>query len=196
MRCPPASMLRSPCRRRGAPAVGCGGTQGPGGIGGRATLRLSGRAGLGAHFVPTSLALQVNGEVSASLLESLAPDSVSDVSGRARIDAKVSEPWPSPICRRASNWARSRCACAVSAARCGRERHGRAIEPRSVPARNQSAGQRRRALADRSRAKPAACASSVCAPSWCWASGPASQRRTPGLSLAAVEIDDLSFTLS
>jgi autotransporter translocation and assembly factor TamB len=57
---------------------------------GGATLRLSGRAGLGANFVPTSLALQVNGEVSASLLESLAPDTVSDVSGRARIDAKVS----------------------------------------------------------------------------------------------------------
>jgi autotransporter translocation and assembly factor TamB len=57
---------------------------------GGATLRLSGRAGLGANFVPTSLALQVNGEVSASLLESLTPDAVSDVSGRAHIDAKVS----------------------------------------------------------------------------------------------------------
>jgi autotransporter translocation and assembly factor TamB len=57
---------------------------------GGATLRLSGRAGLGANFVLTSLALQVNGEVSASLLESLAPDAVSDVSGRAHIDAKVS----------------------------------------------------------------------------------------------------------
>ncbi len=55
-----------------------------------ATLRLSGRAGLGANFVPTTLALQANGEVSASLLESLAPDAVSDVSGSARIDAKVS----------------------------------------------------------------------------------------------------------
>jgi len=36
------------------------------------------------------LALQANGEVSASLLESLVPDAVSDVSGSARIDAKVS----------------------------------------------------------------------------------------------------------
>ena len=55
-----------------------------------ATLRLSGRASLGANFVPRSLALQANGEVSASLLESLVPDAVSDVSGSARIDAKVS----------------------------------------------------------------------------------------------------------
>ena len=57
---------------------------------GGATLRLSGRAGLGANFVPTTLAVQVHGEVSASLLESLVPDAVSDVSGSARIDAKVS----------------------------------------------------------------------------------------------------------
>jgi len=55
-----------------------------------ATLRLSGRAGLGANFMPSSLALQASGEVSASLLESLAPDVASDVQGRARIDAKVS----------------------------------------------------------------------------------------------------------
>jgi len=55
-----------------------------------ATLRLKGRVGLGAKFLPTSLALQVNGEVSAVLLESLVPDAVSDVSGRARIDAQVS----------------------------------------------------------------------------------------------------------
>ncbi len=57
---------------------------------GGATLRLNGRAGLGANFVPTTLAVQAHGEVSASLLESLAPDAVSDVSGRARIDATVS----------------------------------------------------------------------------------------------------------
>jgi autotransporter translocation and assembly factor TamB len=57
---------------------------------GGATLRLSGRAGLGANFVPTTLAVQVHGEVSASLLESLAPDAMSDVSGRAHIDAAVS----------------------------------------------------------------------------------------------------------
>jgi autotransporter translocation and assembly factor TamB len=55
-----------------------------------ATLRLSGRAGLGANFTPTTLALQVDGEVSASVLESLAPGAVSDVSGRAKIDAKLS----------------------------------------------------------------------------------------------------------
>jgi len=61
-----------------------------------ATLRLSGRAGLGANFAPTTLALDVNGEVSASVLESLAPDAVSDVSGRARIDAKVSGTLDSP----------------------------------------------------------------------------------------------------
>ncbi|HEX7597121.1 MAG TPA: hypothetical protein VF518_02840, partial [Polyangia bacterium] len=35
-----------------------------------ATLNLSGRAGLGPNFAPTDLALQVDGEVSASLLES------------------------------------------------------------------------------------------------------------------------------
>jgi len=57
---------------------------------GGATLRLSGRAGLGANFVPTTLAVQVHGEVSASLLESLAPDAMSDVSGHAHIDAAVS----------------------------------------------------------------------------------------------------------
>ena len=55
-----------------------------------ATLRLKGRVGLGANFVPSTLSLQLNGEVSASLLESLAPDAVSDASGRARIDAQVS----------------------------------------------------------------------------------------------------------
>ena len=55
-----------------------------------ATLRLKGRVGLGANFAPSSLAVQANGEVSASLLESLVPDAVSDVSGRARIDAQVS----------------------------------------------------------------------------------------------------------
>jgi autotransporter translocation and assembly factor TamB len=57
---------------------------------GGATLRLKGRVGLGANFMPSSLAVQANGEVSASLLESLVPDAVSDVSGRARIDAQVS----------------------------------------------------------------------------------------------------------
>ena len=55
-----------------------------------ATLKLSGRAGLGPDFSPTSLALQVNGEVSASLVETLAPDVASDVTGRARINAKLS----------------------------------------------------------------------------------------------------------
>jgi autotransporter translocation and assembly factor TamB len=55
-----------------------------------ATLKMSGRTSLGPHFVPGSLALQAKGEVSASLLQSLAPDVASDVSGRARIDAKLS----------------------------------------------------------------------------------------------------------
>jgi autotransporter translocation and assembly factor TamB len=56
---------------------------------GGATLTLSGRAGLGPHFTPTDLDVQVNGEVSATLLETLAPDVASDVTGRARIDAKL-----------------------------------------------------------------------------------------------------------
>jgi len=48
--------------------------------------------GLGANFMPSSLAVQANGEVSASLLESLVPDAVSDVPAAARIDAQVSGP--------------------------------------------------------------------------------------------------------
>lgn len=53
------------------------------------TLRLGGRVGLTPDFAPTTLALQADGEVSAALLSQVANDSVSDVSGKARIKARV-----------------------------------------------------------------------------------------------------------
>jgi hypothetical protein len=56
---------------------------------GNAALRLSGKVGLGPGFAPRTVALDVGGEISASVLETLAPDAVSDVSGKAAISAKV-----------------------------------------------------------------------------------------------------------
>jgi autotransporter translocation and assembly factor TamB len=61
-----------------------------------ATLTLGGRASLGANFTPKDLDVQVNGEVSASLLETLAPDVATDVTGRARIDAKLTGTLDNP----------------------------------------------------------------------------------------------------
>lgn len=53
------------------------------------TLRLGGKVGLSPDFAPTTLNLQADGEVSAALLSQVANDSVSDVSGKARIKARV-----------------------------------------------------------------------------------------------------------
>ena len=57
---------------------------------GDATMKVAGKVNLGPGFAPESVALSANGEVSASLLESIAPSAVSDVSGKASISAKVS----------------------------------------------------------------------------------------------------------
>ncbi len=54
-----------------------------------ATLTLRGAADLDATFKPTRLELDADGEVSARLLETLAPDAVSDASGKARIHARI-----------------------------------------------------------------------------------------------------------
>lgn len=56
---------------------------------GGALLKLDGRASLGPNFTPKDLDVQVNGEISATILETLAPDVASDVTGRARVDAKL-----------------------------------------------------------------------------------------------------------
>jgi autotransporter translocation and assembly factor TamB len=55
-----------------------------------ATLKLGGRVDLGPGFSPTTLALKAEGDVSATLLESLAPSAVSDVKGKASISASIS----------------------------------------------------------------------------------------------------------
>jgi len=57
---------------------------------GDATMRVSGKVNLGPGFTPKSLAVTAEGEVNANLLETIAPDAVSDVSGGASISAKVS----------------------------------------------------------------------------------------------------------
>ncbi len=57
---------------------------------GDATMRVAGKVNLGPGFVPESVALSADGDVNASLLESIAPSAVSDVSGKASISAKVS----------------------------------------------------------------------------------------------------------
>jgi hypothetical protein len=54
-----------------------------------ATMKLSGKVNLDPGFNPTSIALKADGEVSATLLESIAPSAVSDVSGKAFIAATV-----------------------------------------------------------------------------------------------------------
>lgn len=62
-----------------------------------ATLKLGGKVTLGPGFVPTTLALKADGDVSAGLLESLAPKTVSDVTGKASISASVSGTLNDPI---------------------------------------------------------------------------------------------------
>jgi autotransporter translocation and assembly factor TamB len=57
---------------------------------GDATMKVAGKVNLGPGFAPESVALSAHGEVSASLLESIAPKAVSDVSGKASISAQVS----------------------------------------------------------------------------------------------------------
>ena len=57
---------------------------------GDATMKVAGKVNLGPAFVPESVVLSAEGEVSANLLESIAPGAVSDVSGKASISAKVS----------------------------------------------------------------------------------------------------------
>jgi hypothetical protein len=54
-----------------------------------ATLKVGGKVGLGPGFTPESVALKVGGEVSASVLQTIAPDAVSDVTGKATITADV-----------------------------------------------------------------------------------------------------------
>jgi autotransporter translocation and assembly factor TamB len=57
---------------------------------GDASMRVSGKVNLGPGFTPEALAVTADGDVNANLLETLAPDAVSDVSGQASISAKVS----------------------------------------------------------------------------------------------------------
>ena len=62
-----------------------------------AALKVSGRVGLGPGFAPSTVALSLDGEVSASVLESLAPTVVSDVSGKATISASVTGKLDNPV---------------------------------------------------------------------------------------------------
>lgn len=57
---------------------------------GDATMRLGGKVNLGPGFTPGALAVTADGDINANLLETLAPDAVSDVSGRASLSAQVS----------------------------------------------------------------------------------------------------------
>jgi autotransporter translocation and assembly factor TamB len=57
---------------------------------GDATMRLTGKVNLGPGFAPEAVALTAEGDVNANLLETIAPDAVSDVSGKASISAKLS----------------------------------------------------------------------------------------------------------
>ena len=62
-----------------------------------ATLKLGGKVTLGPGFVPSTVALKADGDVTAGLLESIAPNAVSDVSGKAAISASVSGTLDDPI---------------------------------------------------------------------------------------------------
>ncbi|HVZ87612.1 MAG TPA: translocation/assembly module TamB domain-containing protein [Polyangia bacterium] len=53
------------------------------------TMRLGGRATLGAGFVPENLEADVDGDVSARLLAYAAPDAVSDAQGKAHVRAHL-----------------------------------------------------------------------------------------------------------
>jgi autotransporter translocation and assembly factor TamB len=64
-----------------------------------AALKVSGKVGLGPGFSPTTVALNVGGDVSASVLESIAPSAVSDVSGKAAISATVTGTLDNPDVR-------------------------------------------------------------------------------------------------
>jgi hypothetical protein len=63
---------------------------------GDATMRVSGKVNLGPGFAPESVAVMAEGDVNANLLETIAPDAVSDVSGKASISAKVSGKLDNP----------------------------------------------------------------------------------------------------
>lgn len=63
---------------------------------GDATMHVGGKVNLGPGFVPERLAVTADGDVNANLLETVAPDAVSDVSGRASISAKVSGTLDNP----------------------------------------------------------------------------------------------------
>jgi hypothetical protein len=54
-----------------------------------ATMKLGGEARLDAQLRPVALDLDARGEVSARLLETLAPTAISEASGRARVQARV-----------------------------------------------------------------------------------------------------------
>ena len=54
-----------------------------------AALKVGGKVGLGPGYTPTTVSLKVGGEVSANVLETIAPSAVSDVSGKAEIAATV-----------------------------------------------------------------------------------------------------------
>lgn len=56
---------------------------------GDATMKLDGAVGLGPGFAPTTAKVKAEGEVAASLLQSIAPGAVSDVTGKAAISARV-----------------------------------------------------------------------------------------------------------
>jgi hypothetical protein len=54
-----------------------------------ATMRLGGRATLGPGFAPENIQADVDGDVSARLLAFVAPEAVTDVSGRAHVRARL-----------------------------------------------------------------------------------------------------------
>jgi hypothetical protein len=64
-----------------------------------ATLRLGGKVGLGPGFAPQTVDLTAGGEVSANVLETIAPGAVSDVSGKAAIWGRVTGKLDNPEVR-------------------------------------------------------------------------------------------------
>jgi autotransporter translocation and assembly factor TamB len=63
---------------------------------GDASLKLAGKVGLAPGFVPTTATVKAEGEIAASLLQSIAPDAVSDVSGKASVAAHIDGPLDNP----------------------------------------------------------------------------------------------------
>lgn len=61
-----------------------------------ATLTIQGRTKLDEQFLPTTIDLSLAGEISAGLLPSLLPESLTEASGRARLSAQISGTLAAP----------------------------------------------------------------------------------------------------